>query len=361
MSNKAQEIIIPKQSGIFRTVFLYVGQGDATLLVVPDGGKYKYVLIDINNDKNNEGIEVKRLLKDLLGTKKLDVFINTHPHNDHLTGIKEINDKSGICEVWHSGHKPSKKHADAYKEMTDVIEEIGKSNEFVLFGTNDLNKIRKSDKETEVIKKIGDIDFLVISPAEYVADEIQDEDPDKRYQRIHEHCAVIRFSYGDDKIKNHVLITGDSDKTAWKEHITDYHKDHLESKVLSASHHGSRTFFKDTEEDEDVYEKHINKIKPDYVIISAPKQTESKHEHPHDDAIELYKKHIADENNIIHQGKNRECVIADIDSAGKLSVKLDKELVKEYKFKEDDDKKENSDKYRNIAISSTRIDEKPMG
>ena len=32
--------------------------------------------------------------------------------------------------------------------------------------------------------------------------------------------------------KNHVMITGDSDKTAWKEHITDYHKDNLPAKVL---------------------------------------------------------------------------------------------------------------------------------
>lgn len=344
MSNKAQDIIIPKQSGIFRMVLLYVGQGDAILLVVPDGDKYRYVLIDTNNDKKNDGIEVKRLLKDLLGTKKLDVFINTHPHEDHLRGIKEIHDEVGIKEVWHSGHKPGKKHDDAYKEMTDVIKDIGESKEFVLFGTNDLNKIRNSDKETEVIKKIGDIDFQVISPAEYVADDVQDEKPEVRYQRIHEHCAVIRFSYGNDETKNHVLITGDSDKTAWKEHITNFHKDHLDSRVLSASHHGSRTFFKDSEEDEDVYENHIKKIKPDYVIISAPKKFESKFDHPHDDAIKLYKKHVEDDENVIHQGKNRECVISDINSEGKLSVKLDKELVKEYKFKEEEDKKDETSK-----------------
>ena len=28
MSTKAEEIIIPKEAGIFRIVFLYVGQGD---------------------------------------------------------------------------------------------------------------------------------------------------------------------------------------------------------------------------------------------------------------------------------------------------------------------------------------------
>ena len=37
MGNKAQDIIIPKEKHVFRTVFLYVGQGDATLLVIPEG------------------------------------------------------------------------------------------------------------------------------------------------------------------------------------------------------------------------------------------------------------------------------------------------------------------------------------
>jgi hypothetical protein len=48
MSNKAKEIIVPNEKGVFRVVFLYVGQGDSTLLVVPNGDEYKYVLIDSN-------------------------------------------------------------------------------------------------------------------------------------------------------------------------------------------------------------------------------------------------------------------------------------------------------------------------
>ena len=36
MPNAAKEVIIPKEPNIFRT-FLYVGQGDSTLLAAPDG------------------------------------------------------------------------------------------------------------------------------------------------------------------------------------------------------------------------------------------------------------------------------------------------------------------------------------
>jgi beta-lactamase superfamily II metal-dependent hydrolase len=359
MANKAQEIIIPPQ-GVYRTVFLYVGQGTSVLMAIPDGMGHKFALIDTNNDKVNEGIEVSRLLEDLLGKSSLDIFINTHPHDDHLAGIQTIHNVVGIKEVWHSGHKPGKDHNDAFKEMEKVIKDIGKENEYVLFGTNDKNKIRESDKETEVIKRIGDIDFQVLSPAEYVADDVQDEKPETRYQRIHEHCTVIRFSYGNAVQKRYILIPGDSDKTAWKDHITDYHKDNLLADVLSGSHHGSRTFFKNDEDDEDVYEKHIKNIKPKHLIISAPKQSESKHEHPHDDAIELYEKHV-NKDNIYHQGENRECVIVDIKSDGSMSVKLDSTLVKEYKFKDDNEGKNESKNYVNIGVATTRLDSKPMG
>ncbi|MCH5684096.1 hypothetical protein LWM68_07310 [Niabella sp. W65] len=125
------------------------------------------------------------------------------------------------------------------------------------------------------------------------------------------------------------MITGDSDKEAWKEHITDYHKESLPSHVLSASHHGSRTFFKENEEDKDIYEAHIKEINPTYLIISAPKQEDSPHGHPHDDAMELYKKHVEEEN-IFHLGKNYESVIVDIDSDGNMELTFDKELVEEY-------------------------------
>ena len=316
----------------------------------------------MNNDKKNGGINIKALMSDLIDEGDKVIFVNTHPHDDHLKGIKEVHDEISITEVWHSGHKPGKDHDEAFQEMMEVIKDIGKNNEYVLFGTNDENKVRKNDKVTEVIKKIGDIDFIVLSPAEYVSDEIADEDPDTRYSRIHEHCAVIKFSYGGREVKS-ILITGDSDKTAWVEHITDYHKERLPSDILSASHHGSRTFFKENSDDEDIYEKHIEEINPLHLIISAPKQSESKHGHPHDDAINLYEKHI-DKENIYHLGKNRECVIVDISKEGEIEIKFDQDLVKEYGFKNDDGDNGGQNVKKSvpyIGSRTSRIDNQPMG
>lgn len=359
MKNYAKNILVP-DTGVFRTIFLYVGQGESTLMVLPDGNEFKYVLIDTNNDIKNGGIDISKMLTDLLDDG-LDVFINTHPHNDHLNGIKEIHDSVGIKEIWHSGHKPGLNHNDTFKKMQSIIDDIGSENEFILFGTNDINKVRETDKETEIIKPLGDVEYIIVSPAEYVADDIENEKPEERYKRIHEQCAVLKFSYGIDTPR-HILITGDADKTAWEEYITEYHKEKLPAHILSAAHHGSRSFFMENEDDDNVYEKHIEEICPSHIIVSAPKQSESYHGHPHDDAIELYNKYV-DKDSLYHLGNNRECVIIDIDNEGDIEIKLDQDLVKDYGHKPDNNGTDNGGTNESVFIASqtTRLDEKQMG
>lgn len=356
MSNTAKDIITPVQAGVFRTIFLYVGQGDATLHVIPDGTSYRYVLVDTNKDEKAGGIDIAKMLNDLLDDG-LDVFINTHPHKDHLNGISEIHKQTPIGEVWHSGHVPGKDDDTAYQEMRDVIKSIGGKNEYFLFGTNSPNKIRENKEQEEgIIKKLGDIDYIVLSPAQYVAEDVDDEDADGRRKKIHERCGVIKFYYGNPT--TNILITGDSDKKAWKEHITDYHKEKLPSEMLRSSHHGSRSFFKEDSDDNDIYEKHIENISPSYIVVSAPKKSESRHKHPHDDAMKLYEKHLKEKDNLLHLGKNRECVIMDILSDGTSDVRLDKDLVKVYGFESG---KSNSNGSGPAIITTTTIDRKPSG
>jgi competence protein ComEC len=126
------------------------------------------------------------------------------------------------------------------------------------------------------------------------------------------------------------------------------------------SHHGSRTFFKTTEEDEDVYEDHIKEISPSYLIISAPKQKDSPHGHPHDDAWEIYQKYV-DEDNILHLGGRMVCVIVDIDSNGNIDVQTDEELIAEYGKGNDGSDPNTKGKNISIVTQTTRIDNKPMG
>lgn len=357
----AEKVIKPTKAGIFRSVFIYTGQGETTLLVIPTGpnvSDYMYVMVDSDLDKDPNEVNLVSMFKDLFkNSGKLAVFINTHPHNDHMGGIREIYDEIGFDEVWHSNHKPGGVHKKKFKDFQYVVNKVGKENEYHLKGTNDDNKIRKVNGD-EIKKELGNVSYVVLSPAEYLCEEIDDDGADERNRRIHEQCGVIKFTYGTTP--KSIMFTGDSDKTAWLDHITDYHKDKLPAAVLSASHHGSRTFFKNDEDDEDVYEKHIEEINPIYLIISAPKQKDSPHGHPHDDAMELYKKHI-EEDGIFHLGSTPYSVIVDIDSDGNLSVETDTELIEAYSDKEEEENEEDDKRNIYIVPSTTRIDNKPMG
>lgn len=364
--NIAQKVLQPTTAGIFRTAFLYTGQGEVTLMIIPTGEQvsdYIYVLIDCDEDKGKDEIEVVKMLQDLFEDEgKLSVYINTHPHKDHLAGIQSIYDNIGIDEVWHSNHKPSGSDDSSYQELKYVLKKIGKQNEFHLKGTNSLNTVQTVD-EIKKVKKLGNVDFQVLSPATFVCEDIESEESDEtRRKRIHEQCGVIKFTYKGIS----VLMTGDSDKKAWQENITDYYYENLPSDFLSSSHHGSRSFFKENKEDEDVFLKHIKKIAPKYTIISAPKQSESKHDHPHDEALEIYKEYSSED--VLHLGNedgNPYSVIVDIDINGEYSVNFDEELIEEYGYK--DEKVEESSKNNSARVLSsgfsigTKLDNKPMG
>lgn len=317
-TNKARELLWPAESTILvRFVFLYVGQGSSTILLVRENGSFKAILVDTNLDSEHSGVNVPQLVADLLDGGKLDIFVNTHPHEDHLRGIVELEDKVGIVEIWHSGHKPGKKHDDAYKDLEKVIKKV-KDN-----GGTEV-KLKGSREE----KAIGEAAYYILAPAEYVCDDIEDEDPNARYRRIHEQCAVLKFGTAG----TWGMLPGDADRDAFEKHITQYHKERLDSVLLAGSHHGSRTFFKYEEED-DPYMDTLDEIDPSHVIVSAPKQSESKWDHPHEDATKLYADKVGAQN-FHHTGAERRCYIFDIFDDGKASEVNhdDGELAKLYKI-----------------------------
>lgn len=342
MTNVAREVIWPLNHNILvRVVFLYVGQGASAIVLVADGGTYKTLLVDINHDLATSGIDVPKLLADLLEDEGslLGVFVNTHPHNDHLGGVIELSDTIKIGEVWHSGHNPGKDHGDAYENLQKVIKKVKDA------GSSETELLGSSNP-----KGIGEASYYVLAPAEYVVDDIEGETPDARYRRIHEQCAVIKF--GSDP--NWIMITGDSDRDAWEKHITNYHGDRLSAAILGAAHHGSRTFFRYDEEDE-AYLDGLRGIAPNYVVISAPRQDESQHGHPHDDAVQFYADEVGADS-VLHTGENRHSFICDIFRDQEISIQPDNGvLVDEYST---------SDGKRIAAVPAfvrTRVDRRPMG
>ena len=322
---KAHQLLWPSDSRIVvRAAFLYVGQGESTILFIRDGSEYKLILVDINADRKNGGIDVPRLMSDLLQSQPLYAFLNTHPHEDHLCGIGKLDDEIVIDNVWHSGFSPGGDANPGYEDLKSLITKVKKRN-----GDAAVRQLRGSRSS----ESLFDATLHVLAPSEHVVEDIKEDDKDKRRARIHENCIVVKIGTEEKWI----LLTGDADKPAFEKYITKYHKERLPSQILSASHHGSRSFFKDKEEDEP-YLDGLNAISPTDVIVSAPTQEESKHGHPDTDAMNLYEGFVG-KDRVYHTGDERYTYIADIMDDGSISQISDDagELSAEYAQNSGDD------------------------
>ncbi len=352
MGTTARDLLWPSNPDLLaRVVFLYVGQGASTIILAADGRDYKTALLDIHLDEGLGGIDVPRLMADLLAGGRLDLFVNSHPHNDHTRGVEKLHDAVGIGAVWHSGHIPSGAHEGAHQELQRVIAAV-----------RDAGGEEEELCGSRTPRAIGEAECYILSPAQHVKDDIADETPEGRDRRIHEHCAVLRVGAGD----TWVMLPGDADRDAWEQHITAYYGRYgkLASRVLAAAHHGSRTFFKHDEDDEPYLDALVG-IDPDYVVISAPRREESPHGHPHEDAVALYAGQVGADD-ILHTGTDQYSYILDLYRDGQYQIDSDHgALAEEYGLKDGGGGDGGSQQARRaapaITFPRTRVDDRPMG
>lgn len=307
-----------------KVYFLNVGQGDCTYLEFKDSkGKIWRMLIDCNLDKGHKGIDVIQFLSDQMpeedGKKKLhlDYLMVTHPHADHIRGLAQIGNDYTLGEMWDSGHKPEKEMADSklYKKYVKVKEKHKK----VLMVDEDHKTSR-----TPIDICDGELQVHIFRPSQFIE---EGESADAIYAE----CFCFKLIFNDFSI----LFAGDSNKEAW-EFITGYkhYKDAtLKSDVLHASHHGSRTFFKTDEKDEEPLKDGIRRVDPDYLVVSVPE--ESVHGHPHEDAIDIYKEYVNEEN-ILYTYKGS--VILEANENGLIAIDYEGGSIQEkYEMGDDSD------------------------
>ncbi len=194
----ASDILGPLADDTMRVVFLYVGQGESTLVLMPNGaGGHLSMLIDSNRGASLKGIDLPRFLADALpsrtaaGRPRLDIFANTHPHNDHLSGLDELSKAVEVGAVWHSGHKPSSAHEGPYGELAALIRDVKKR-------AGDDAEMRFLASRAPLAWGSGEVH--VLSPAEYTLSN-------GRHQRGAGLNLVSR-SYDRDSDRRHVRIWG---------------------------------------------------------------------------------------------------------------------------------------------------------
>lgn len=89
--------------GRLRATFVDVGQGDSTLIDLPDG---RCMLVDAGGNPNGGLDPGLHALVPLLSARRrshLDVVVLSHPHPDHYGGLDAVLDAVSVGEVWDSG------------------------------------------------------------------------------------------------------------------------------------------------------------------------------------------------------------------------------------------------------------------
>lgn len=263
------------------------GQGDCTFIKFPNG---KNMLVDIN--KTDVDVDIIEFLRNKIPKKnhddinktcrRINYFVNTHPHEDHLKGIGELNtDEFYIDQIWESGHRlyVPNEQKDDYKHYYDFLDLV--------------NKLKKRSAVSKLMagrtpkKYIGSTIVYVFAPSSYIANSTSREE-------IHNQCAVMRIEYKG----NSIMFAGDTDRDCWENRIVPHYSDDktengksltnlLKSTVLHASHHGSKYFFVKANDDDDRYKRAMDKIKPSFTIVSVG--AGNKHGHPHQIAMNIYR------------------------------------------------------------------------
>lgn len=89
--------------GVLRTTFLDVGQGDATLVDLPDG---RLMLVDAGGAPHGGVDPGRHAIVPLLRARRrdaIDVVVLTHPHPDHYGGLRAVLASVRVRELWDSG------------------------------------------------------------------------------------------------------------------------------------------------------------------------------------------------------------------------------------------------------------------
>jgi beta-lactamase superfamily II metal-dependent hydrolase len=98
-----------------RIIFIDVGQGDSTLIVMPNG---ESVLID-GGEKSMGNVV---LSTQQYGISKLDVIVATHSHRDHIAGLIPVMSTIDVGQVLDSGQQHT---TQVFEYYLDTIEHGG--------------------------------------------------------------------------------------------------------------------------------------------------------------------------------------------------------------------------------------------
>jgi beta-lactamase superfamily II metal-dependent hydrolase len=296
---------------------LSVGEGLMFLLIFPD---QTTMLYDCNILKDDSD-EIIRYCKNNIPTRLtsngnksqwIDIFVNSHRDQDHYRGLSYINEVFEIKSIWDSGRSGATTEDSDYKYYMRLRRTIKEKygDKSLLIPTPSLTPIRT----------FGGAKIYCLNSSEGNA---QSNSYYESVKEQHTDAIVLSVHYYNQSI----LLTSDSDWNVWKEKIVPMFlkSQILESTILIASHHGSRSFFTDETLNDDIdvdenpdttYIDHIDYINPNITLISCGEYDQF--HHPNKDAKKIYKESTSNEQ--VYTTNNKGHFIGFIDNRNYWSV-----------------------------------------
>ena len=228
----------PKE--ILTVAFLDIGQGDAIYIEAPNGNQ---VLVD-----GGSGRQIFRALGEVMPfyDHSIDVVIATHPDADHIGGLPFVLDRFAIGVVFEPG----------VQSDTNVYQEFEKR---ASDGTH-LHQLARRGMRLRLDRNVA-LDILF-------------PDQDTTGWETNTASIVARLVYGESSF----LLTGDSPIKIEK-YLIALDGEKLQSDVLKAGHHGSRT---------SSAPEYVAVVHPQYAVISAG--LNNRYGHPHQEVLDIFTK-----------------------------------------------------------------------
>lgn len=222
--------------GKMKVSFFKIGQGDATLITLPNG---QTMLIDGGPYEAGEEIIQKLIEK---GINHLDVVVGTHPDMDHIGGLIPIIEQMPVSLVLDSGK--------TYSSFT-----------YHTYRSN--------------IKKRG-IPFVRVKQGQHIPLDphvsIQVLNNGKSKDENNESSIVLKVRYG----KADFLLMGDADIQTENKILKQYD---VHADVLKVGHHGSYT---------STSEVFLKRVDPSFAILSYG--SKNPYGHPHQSVVKRLKR-----------------------------------------------------------------------
>ncbi|MBP9765971.1 MAG: MBL fold metallo-hydrolase [Candidatus Pacebacteria bacterium] len=249
-----------KKENLLNIIFFDIGQGDSSLIKMPNGEK---ILIDAG--PNN--LIVKKLENYFsLFDRDIDYILMTHPDADHISGFYFVAENFNIKNILENGDR--NKNTDIFKNIENIFKKENIEDKEIFVNCGDILDYENFDKPR----------IFIFHPRQ---DSLVSND-------TNENSIVALLTYD----KYSFLFTGDMDEIVEKNLFNEIDKcfsfsdiNFIKQKlknltVLKVSHHGSKT----------ASSKDFLKIlKPEYSVISVGKN--NRYGHPNDETLDNLKKY----------------------------------------------------------------------